>query len=65
MKKIQSKHLIVFSDGTLNFSSKNLLSYKQILFSEKDHKNFSINKKTKTRLKTKSNYLKDFKNKYF
>ena len=64
MKIIQYKSLVVFSDGTLKFSSNSSKNYLQILFSEKDHKNFLINKKVKTYSKTKSNYLKEFRNKY-
>jgi len=64
MKVTQHKFLTIFSNGTLNFSSSDSCSHQQILFSEKDHKNSSINKKVKTRSKTKSNYFKDFRNKY-
>lgn len=60
MKIIQNKSIIIFSDGTVNFCSNS----QQVIFSEKDYKNFFINKKPDTYSKIKSNYLKEFRNKY-
>lgn len=64
MKIIQSKSVIIFSDGTLKFCPSSYQNSQQFTFSEKDYKNFLINKKTKGYSKIKSNYLKEFRNKY-
>lgn len=64
MKIIQYKSLVVFSDGAVKLCFVNGSNQPQVLFSEKDHKNFSINKKVKAYSKVKSNYLKDLRNKY-
>ena len=64
MKIIQYKSLVIFSDGAVKFCSVNGSNQPQVLFFEKDHKNFIINKKVKVYSKVKSNYLKDFRNKY-
>lgn len=61
---VQSKFLIVFSNGSLTFTGLSALNRQQFKILEKDHKNFFINKKIKTHYKSKSNYLVNFRKKY-
>jgi hypothetical protein len=63
MKLINIKTVLLLSDGSLCFSSKNYLNSKQILVYKKDNKNFNFNKK-KTIKKTYSEFSSEYKKKY-
>lgn len=49
MKLFNIKFVEVFTNGTLNFSHKELKSLKQVFFYEKDFKNSLLFKKPKTK----------------
>jgi len=63
MTLINIKTVLLLSDGSLCFSSKNYLNSKQILAYEKDNKNFNFNKK-KVVKETHSGFSSEYKKKY-
>lgn len=58
-KKIQ-----IFSDGSLNFYPNNSIDSKKLKIYEKDHINFSFNKKKKVTNTKNSDYSSKYKNQY-
>jgi hypothetical protein len=64
MRLIQLKLAQVFSNGSVHFCANTFFVLEQIIFLEKDNKNFQLNKKTFLKNKLNSDYNNKFKTKY-
>lgn len=63
MKLINIKTISILSDGSLYFSFKPYLNFKQLSVFEKDNKNFNLNKKNRIK-ETHSEFSSEYKKKY-
>lgn len=63
MKLSSCKIINLLSNGSITLSSKGFLNNKQFVVTEKDHKNFYLNKK-KVVKNNYSDFSSEYKNKY-
>ena len=64
MKLITIKFIEIFTDGTVNFSYVPLKSRKQVIFNEKDTKNFLFYRKSTTNQLVQTLFCTSYKSRY-